>query len=738
MKKIFAILLFFMLMATTYISIAATNNQQISTQIAITGKDPIAHWKFDESEGDTAYDSSGNGYHGKVYGAEWTQGKVGGALEFDGVNDYVRVWENNTQFHNYLKNVGKGSISFWFKADYIPTTYGIAPIFYYGDLDPCTNMFDAANQGLIIELGHSPVHAGSERLYFTIFANGCNLPSFCYDSYRKINEDVWYHFVAVVGEDYNTGYLNGKEMHYRHYNFGNSGYSQFFEDAVSRETAWFGKGYWDAKKNPDPIFFDGKIDDIRIYEEPLTAKEVLELYNMENNQSLVAHWKFDESQGDTAYDSSGNDFHGTIIGNATRINGMRGNALEFDGEDDYVDMPLDAVNYIGNLSQGTIAFWFNFTNILQKQKIIPLFYIGIDNENDEDDLFIIEIGHGGTQNTHLYVTWIIDQQIPVLCYDTNFNLNEHQWYHFTVVVGPDGNTGYLDGEELVNRHYNFGSANDDLFLDDIPVKEKLSVAYGKTNDMIDSKFRYFKGKMDDVRFYDWPLNDSEIYLLFNENGPPYKPSNPNPENGTTNVNITPILSWIGGDPNNDPVTYDVYFGETNEPLKVAENISVNTYDPGVLNYQTTYFWKIIAWDNQGHFTEGPLWNFKTQVEGNFAPNIPKITGSTHGKAGVEYDYIFVSTDPNGDDVYYWICWGDICPIPEWIGPFASGEEITISYTYDEEGTYLIEAKAKDIYDAESETGFLEVTMPKTRFFMNSLFWRIVEYIQTIFSIIFNF
>jgi hypothetical protein len=72
------------------------------------------------------------------------------------------------------------------------------------------------------ELGHSPVHPASEFLYFTIWKNGCTVPSFCYDSNSEIPTGVWHHFVAVVGEDYNTGYLNGEEMTNRWYNFGNS------------------------------------------------------------------------------------------------------------------------------------------------------------------------------------------------------------------------------------------------------------------------------------------------------------------------------------------------------------------------------------------------------------------------------------------------------------------------------------------------------------------------------------
>ncbi|MHC4736861.1 MAG: right-handed parallel beta-helix repeat-containing protein, partial [Planctomycetota bacterium] len=51
---------------------------------------PIAYWKFDETSGTTAYDSAGNN-HGTVYGAQWTTGQVGGALSFDGADDYAGI-----------------------------------------------------------------------------------------------------------------------------------------------------------------------------------------------------------------------------------------------------------------------------------------------------------------------------------------------------------------------------------------------------------------------------------------------------------------------------------------------------------------------------------------------------------------------------------------------------------------------------------------------------------------------
>jgi hypothetical protein len=98
---------------------------------------------------------------------------------------------------------------------------------------------------------------------------------------------------------------------------------------------------------------------------------------------------------------------------------------------------------------------------------------------------------------------------------------------------------------------------------------------------------------------------------------------------------------------------------------------------------------------------------------NLGPDTPTIKGPTSGKIGKEYEYTFVTIDPEDDDVYYWIDWGDQT-FEEWIGPYSSGNEITLTHTWAEQGTYTIKAKAKDIFDAESEFGTLEVSMPKTK------------------------
>jgi len=128
-----------------------------------------------------------------------------------------------------------------------------------------------------------------------------------------------------------------------------------------------------------------------------------------------------------------------------------------------------------------------------------------------------------------------------------------------------------------------------------------------------------------------------------------------------------------------------------------------------------------SWSSQGFYSvtlritdnTGLTETRTKQVRVAQPPEPPTITGPTSGKAGTSYNYNFVSTDPDGDDVYYLIVWGDETGTG-WIGPYLSGEKITKSHTWFFEGSYTIRCKAKDTYGAESEWGTLIVTMPKNQ------------------------
>lgn len=232
----------------------------------------VGYWSFDELVADTFAGHSNQRNDGIVYGASLGPGVVGNALYFNGKSDYAGIPGRDVPVPRAIRGLREGAVSIWFRVDSIPRL-GIAPLLYFGRETPC-DFYDAANEGLILEVGHSPVHKKSERLYFTVFRDGCTTPSLCFDSNQSIMKGRWYHFVVVVGEDYNTAYLDGEEMIHRRYNFGGPGSSQFFSDAISPERFWLGKGHWARRV----LYTRGAIDELKIFYRPLSSKQVESLY----------------------------------------------------------------------------------------------------------------------------------------------------------------------------------------------------------------------------------------------------------------------------------------------------------------------------------------------------------------------------------------------------------------------------------------------------------------------------
>lgn len=96
------------------------------------------------------------------------------------------------------------------------------------------------------------------------------------------------------------------------------------------------------------------------------------------------------------------------------------------------------------------------------------------------------------------------------------------------------------------------------------------------------------------------------------NNPPNKPNLLTPANQSVDIDINTELNWLGDDPDGDLVSYDVYFGNNSSPPKVSNNQTMNTYSPGTLNYYTTYYWKIVSWDNHGAYNSSEIWKFTTK------------------------------------------------------------------------------------------------------------------------------
>ena len=220
------------------------------------------------------------------------------------------------------------------------------------------------------------------------------------------------------------------------------------------------------------------------------------------------------------------------------------------------------------------------------------------------------------------------------------------------------------------------------------------------------------------------------------------------------ININPSLvptedyGWVNIDFDDIPITA----GQTYYIVTYTENATDNFYAWGCNNasesYVDGYAWFSFddgwTWDNRSaaskpsniyvkpryggtpKFDEYPTWDtcFKTYGLENTAPSTPETAGQISGIAGIEYDYIITSEDPDGDPIFYKINWGD-GDVVEWFGPFDSEDSQTVNHSWDTQGDYTIRVKAKDIYDAESNWGELRVTMPRSRA-INSLFLQFLQ------------
>jgi len=215
---------------------------------------------------------------------------------------------------------------------------------------------------------------------------------------------------------------------------------------------------------------------------------------------------------------------------------------------------------------------------------------------------------------------------------------------------------------------------------------------GRSYDLLDS----FTGSSSNWEQKQYSLDDyaeESIFIRFR-----YITDQNTLEEGFYVDDISPVVEWDYITTLSDTITNDYY--------EITDKQDGDYYYR-VKGYNSEYDW----------YDFSPLEKITVEIEENDPPNIVVIDGPTSGKAGTPYDYTFTTTDPDGHEVYYYIEWGDD-EVEDWIGPYASGEEATISHTWQNKGSFTIRAKAKDPYDAEGPWGSLSITMPRNRAILN--------------------
>jgi nitrous oxidase accessory protein NosD len=186
------------------------------------------------------------------------------------------------------------------------------------------------------------------------------------------------------------------------------------------------------------------------------------------------------------------------------------------------------------------------------------------------------------------------------------------------------------------------------------------------------------------------------------------PSNPSPSNGATKVDINADLSWTSSNSSGEPLTYDIYFGISNPPPLKKQNYTSTTYDPGTMNYNTKYYWKIVAKNSNNETTNGSIWSFTTKTkptgdggdgDGGVQPPINEkpIADASSGepyKGIINSEILFDGSKSNDSD-------GNIT---KWFWEFGDNTNatgMTVKHTFSKVGTYTVTLTVTDDKGAEN-------------------------------------
>jgi len=107
-------------------------------------------------------------------------------------------------------------------------------------------------------------------------------------------------------------------------------------------------------------------------------------------------------------------------------------------------------------------------------------------------------------------------------------------------------------------------------------------------------------------------------------GPPVAATGPNPSDGETGVRITTNLSWgaVSG-----ASGYFVHFGIDNSPAYHGETATHNYTLTGDLDYETTYYWRVIPYNLMGNASKTEVWSFRTRAETDADYFVCNVTGN---------------------------------------------------------------------------------------------------------------
>ncbi|MDD4027297.1 MAG: LamG domain-containing protein, partial [Candidatus Shapirobacteria bacterium] len=426
---------------------------------------PVAEWKMDEGTGTSIVDTSGNNNTGTISGATWDQGKIGKGLKFNGSDNYVEVSSTPS-------TTGSFTISTWVKAINGSTSDG------YGYIIHRSNLYSIGDSVYFLGINPTGNYVGAVN---GNFSNG--------DTGIPANENIWRFLTLSYDGNTQRVYVDGQLK--STYSFG----------AITRVTANNKIGFGGTPLYLNYRNIKGQMDQVRIYDYTRTPAQIAYDYN---KGGPVGWWKFDECQGNIAYDWSGIGNTGVInIGSsgtqnslgtcaigtsAAWTNGTSGkvnSSLNFDGTDDKIVLSGTSSSLPSGSSPRSISLFFKYQNLPNTYNTIVGY--GTASTSNANGLIM------QNNNKLLYFGYGNDLI-------SNATLSSNTWYH---IVGTYDNNSiarlYING-----KLDNSGSHTWNTILNKFYIGEQIN-----------ESSEYFSGQIDDVRIYNYALTVEQIKQIYN-------------------------------------------------------------------------------------------------------------------------------------------------------------------------------------------------------------------------------
>ena len=440
----------------------------------------VGYWKMEEAGDATRLDSSGNGNTLTESASDTiaqVAGKFGNAGDFEkGDTEYLAVTDASQSGLDLTQSL---TFSFWLnvesntdsggtyegiitKASTSNWSYGVA-----------TN--ENNSNSLRFMLDNDGNAGGGDDIDITSAANIYSLGE-------------WNQFTITYDGQYVRLFKNGLE-----HTGGNFPYSTNI--SIYNGSADFRLGNWESQTG----YYDGILDEVRIYNRTLSPAEVAKLYSFAPGP--IGYWKMDENTGTTANDISSNGYTGTLTNSPTWTSGKFGSSLYFPSSNDLIN--LNTGPTVKNLSQYTLQAWFK-TPALPSSGTSETIYWEPKGDNGTlvRSKILIENADSGYANVANSLTFRFrdtDASSPSNVNTGANSISANTWYHVTAIFDSvsDIHSVYLNGVLVSTTSSSRNAVSNTTPADDIYIGQEESL-------------ENFRGYTDDVKVYNYARTPSQI------------------------------------------------------------------------------------------------------------------------------------------------------------------------------------------------------------------------------------